>query len=224
MCPKVTYFVSPARLTSLLTYSKTVWESTDALKAFQHTPSCDAFLQALGCENKGESLLSLRWDSGFFLGDGPGSRDDLHGRITLTILNIPYIGIPDRNAWGHAIFAAFGVFMPEGCDDLRGPPVFQWNAYTWVDTVQEEQTTALQTGQGQAACYLFFRWNGNGASPAREEASAKDPAARESWARAVAKAMPPVGSWDQERWDIEVAPCCIYLDDTDEDGDDDAGD
>jgi hypothetical protein len=38
------------------------------------------------------------------------------------------------------------------------------------------------------------------------------------WVKAVAKAMPPVEAWEQERWDIEVAPCCL---DSDDDEDDD---
>ncbi|KAK1762007.1 hypothetical protein QBC33DRAFT_614563 [Phialemonium atrogriseum] len=69
--------------------------------------------------------------------------------------------------------------------------------------------SAAETIRGQAVCYQFFRLNGNGASPEREEASARDPGAHELWAKTVAKAMPPVEAWKQERWDIEEAPCCL---------------
>lgn len=100
--------------------------------------------------------------------------------------------------------------MPKGCEDLRGPPVFQFNAYAWADDHPQERPEAMvDTSRGQAMCYLLFRWNGNGATPEREEASVNEPGAHEWWAKAVAKAMPPVEAWEQERWDIEVAPCCL---------------
>lgn len=193
----------------LLTHSEIVWESADALKDFQHSPLCSEFLQSLGCENENESLLSLQWDSGFSMGENLGQADDLHGRMTLTTFNIPYTGVPDCKAWRRALADAFGGFMPKGCEDLRSPPAFQWKAYAWVDDNHQEQPTAAETSRGQAVCYQFFRWNGNGASPEREEASARDPGAHELWAKTVAKAMPPVEAWKQERWDIEVAPCCL---------------
>jgi hypothetical protein len=93
------------------------------------------------------------------MGENLGQADDLHGRITLTTLNIPYTGVPDRDAWRRALFDAFRGFMPKGCEDLRDPPAFQWNAYAWVDDGQQEQPAAVETGgsRGQAVCLVFFR-------------------------------------------------------------------
>lgn len=56
----------------LLTYIKTVWESADALKYFQHSSSCGEFLRSLGRENEDGSLLSLQYDCGFCLGEDVG--------------------------------------------------------------------------------------------------------------------------------------------------------
>ncbi|KAI0456740.1 hypothetical protein F5B21DRAFT_502037 [Xylaria acuta] len=53
-----------------------------------------------------------------------------------------------------------------------------------------------------------------------EEASAKDPQLHGLWSETVAKAMPPVEAWDQERWDIERAPRdIVFYDDEYEEGD-----
>lgn len=64
-------------------------------------------------------------------------------------------------------------------------------------------------------CYLLFRWNANGANPEREAASVRELGAHEWWAKAVTKAMPSVESWEQERWDIVVAPYSVDVDDDD---------
>ncbi|KAJ2965623.1 hypothetical protein NUW58_g10852 [Xylaria curta] len=60
---------------------------------------------------------------------------------------------------------------------------------------------------GQEVWYQFRFWNGfGGATPEREEASANHPLAGESWAQTVAKVIPPVTSWEQERWDVQLVP------------------
>ncbi|KAI0443518.1 hypothetical protein F4803DRAFT_306163 [Xylaria telfairii] len=190
-----------------------LWESVDALDDFQQSPACTEFLRGLGFEDKSPSqLLSLQWDGGFCLGDELRRGDDLHGRITLTILTIPYTGVADRKSWRRVLLEAFGAFLPMGCSHLRPPPPFRWMAYTWIDNYQQAQPTAVEAGRKQAVCYLFFRWNGNGAGPQLEEASVRAPAAYDLWAATVAKATPPVESWEQERWDIEVAPCHLEPD------------
>ncbi|KAH8164321.1 hypothetical protein CIB48_g3931 [Xylaria polymorpha] len=207
-------------LTLWLTCSETVWESVDALNDFQQSPACSEFIRGLGSEDKSPSqLLSLQWDGGFCLGDELRRGDDLHGRITLTILTIPYTGVADRKSWRRVLLEAFGAFLPMGCAHLHPPPPFRWMAYTWIDNYQQTQPTGVETGRKQAVCYLFFRWNGNGASPQLEEASVGAPGAYELWAATVAKATPPVESWGQERWDIEVAPCHLEPDSGDDEED-----
>ncbi|KAI1426994.1 hypothetical protein F5Y12DRAFT_739436 [Xylaria sp. FL1777] len=192
------------------------WESADALEAFRHSPLCGEFLQSLGRDDDDadESLLSLQYASGFWI---DAVHDELSGRITLNRFKIPFIGAPDRRSWLNTILTAFGSttrfgsprgFMPKGCEDLRGPPAVQYKAFAWVDDGQE-QTTIANTSPNMAICFLFWRWNCQGASTEREEASVKEPGAHELWAETVAKAMPPVETWEQERWDIEIAPCYI---------------
>jgi hypothetical protein len=155
--------------------------------------------------------------------------DELHGRITLNIFTLSYTGTPDRKAWCKAFGRAFswGGFMPRGCDDLRQPPVFRRYAVTWVDDSKPQELTAedplSSPGHQLAVCYFFWRWNGPGAGPEREEASFDEPGSHEHWARAVRKATPPIETWKQERWHIEVAPCCIDPGSEDEDEDEEEG-
>ncbi|KAI0490349.1 hypothetical protein F4859DRAFT_6083 [Xylaria cf. heliscus] len=193
------------------------WESADALNDFQQSSACGEFLRGLGCEDESSSrLLSLQWDGGFCLGDELRRGDDLHGRVTLTILAIPYTGVADRKSWRRALLEAFGAFLPMGCEHLRPPPPFRRMAYTWVDNDQQGQPTAMETDGSKAICYLLFRWNGNGAGPELEEASATAPGAYERWAETVAKVTPHIESWEQERWDIEAAPCHLEPDYSDD--------
>lgn len=190
------------------------------MKDFQQSPLYIEFIRSLGCENRKESLLSLQWDRGFCMGENLRQADDLHGRLTLTTFNIPYTGVLDRMESSRALFAAFNGFFPKGCRDLVTWGPFLWVAYSWVDDGQQEQSTAVETSS-QAMLYHFLCWNGNGANAEREEASVREPGAHESWAKTVAKAMPLIEAWQLERWDIQVAQCCIS---SDEDEDEDEGD
>ncbi|KAI1755070.1 hypothetical protein F4782DRAFT_527799 [Xylaria castorea] len=155
-------------------------------------------LRGLGCEN--ESLLSLQWDSGSSL------EDNLLGRVTLNILTIPYTGVSDRKTWSNAIQNAFQGFMPKGGGKPGTPRIFCWKTSAWVDDGHLEQPTPAEIGPRQAAYYLFYCWVGHMTSAVQEEVSAKDPESHGLWAARVAKAMPPVEAWEQERWDIERAP------------------
>ncbi len=200
---------------------KKVWESAEDLKNFQSSPLCTQLLQELGIDS-GDSpstshFLSLQWDRGFSFGEDLRRDDDLHGRVTLTKLTVPYpadIVVPDHETWKiwrRALFDAFRYFLPKGCEDLRGPPPFRWMAFSWVDV---ENGQSEQPGREAVACVLF-RWNGPKAGPEREEAVARDPEVKESWAKAVANVVPPVASWEQERWDIVVPPLYNYSDEED---------
>lgn len=77
-----------------------------------------------------------------------------------------------------------------------------------ADTVEQARPSAVGGDQEKAAVgYHFFRWNGNDNAPELEDATTKDTKAKESWDRWLAKTMPPVSFWGQERWDVELAPC-----------------
>jgi hypothetical protein len=188
---------------------------------FEASPLCGEFLRGLGCKDDDPLLVSFQWDAGFWFGD------DLYGRVTRTTLVIPYTGLPEREAWGFKIGVSFNGFMPAGCEALRLslPRPFGWQAFAWVDTVKqalalkdmvEQAQPSAVTGRGEqqdvgdqekAVGYHFFRWNGNDASPEREDATTRDPKAKGSWDKTLAKTMPPDSFWEQERWDVKLAPC-----------------
>ncbi|KAL7943680.1 hypothetical protein V8C42DRAFT_99191 [Trichoderma barbatum] len=174
--------------------------------------------------------------------------EKLEGRVTFTALLVPYTGAPDRQKLRSSVIKAFDGFMPADCDDLRPPPppdrnsfpvgfwpglvafLPKWSGWvwTWTDTGDSEwwhpgqQTTAEESGNGQMVLCLLRQWDGYyGATPEREEASANHPLAKESWAQAVAKVMPPVTAWVYERLDIQLAPSYIVVM-TQEDADRDA--
>jgi hypothetical protein len=118
--------------------------------------------------------------------------------------------------------------MPAGCEALSRslPRWFGWQAFAWVDTAKQALALKDMVGQPQQSAvadggekkdlgdqetaigYHFSRWNGNDACPEREDATANDPRAKETWDKTLAKTMPPVSFWMQERWDVELAPCC----------------
>ncbi|KAI2471679.1 hypothetical protein F4781DRAFT_90218 [Annulohypoxylon bovei var. microspora] len=205
-----------------------LWDSAESLTNFQRSPACDAFLQGLpesdaqaplasGALLRGLSLgdapapsrfLSFQWNSGFRF------EEDLRGRVSLTALAMPCAGNPVPEAWRSAVYGALAGFLPDGCEDLRvqwpRARAHFWTAWAWADGDRGLQAAAAGDGSARAVLCEFRRWNGyGGATPEREEAAAKSPRARESWARTVGKVMPPVTAWEQERWDVQLAPCFI---------------
>ncbi|KAI1807188.1 hypothetical protein F4811DRAFT_550143 [Daldinia bambusicola] len=212
-----------------------LWESAEALKAFQSSPACAEFLQSLpekdlpaspasgallwsafpvdaSSSSASARFLSFQWNGGYRF------EEDLQGRVTLTILAIPYTGDPVPESWTTAVYDAFEQLLPEGCEEISAQwpdaRMHFWTAWAWIDSDisqhQEEGEEEVEAGKkksGQALLCEFRRWNGcHGATPELEEALAKSPQARESWAETIAKVMPPVMAWDQERWDIRLAP------------------
>ncbi|KAH6645286.1 hypothetical protein BKA67DRAFT_541519 [Truncatella angustata] len=112
----------PEQAAFIVPRNELVWKSADALKKFQHSSACRELLRGLGYESKSPlQLLSLQWDNGSCLGEEMRRGDDLCGRILLTTLVIPYIGIQDCEVWRRVLFDAFGVFIPKGCEVLHGP-------------------------------------------------------------------------------------------------------
>ncbi|KAI1470385.1 uncharacterized protein F4812DRAFT_417327, partial [Daldinia caldariorum] len=226
-----------------------LWESAEALKNFQSSPACAEFLQGLPEEDVQPSpapgallwsasmddaassssatsarFVSFQWNSGYRF------EEDLQGRVTLTILAIPYTGDPVPEPWASAVHSTFDQFLPEGCEDLSaqwpGARMHFWTAWAWVDggipqqqEGGEEENVAAgkkkkkkKKKSDQAFLCEFRRWNGyHGATPELEEFLAKSPRARQSWAETVAKVMPPVTAWDQERWDVRLMPDYISL-------------
>jgi len=188
---------------------------------FEASLLCGKFLQGLGCKDDDPLLVSFKWHASFWFGD------NLYGRVTRTTLVIPYTCLPEHEAWGREIGVSFNGFMPAGCQALRLslPRPFGWQAFAWVDTVKQAlalkdivkqvQPLAVTGGseqqyvgdQEKAVGYHFFRWNGNDASLEQEDATARDLKAKESWDKALAKTMPLVSFWEQERWGVELAPC-----------------
>ncbi|AEO71772.1 uncharacterized protein THITE_2124605 [Thermothielavioides terrestris NRRL 8126] len=153
----------------------------------------------------------------------------LEGRITVTILEVAYTGGTDHDGgaaeWLKARDRVFGRFVPKSCEDLLAawPPMIMRRWTTWAvvvgpETAADSSSGASQQqadadeagskrGSGRAVWCEFRRWAGYcGATPKREEAAAEDPLTRESWAEAVAEVTPPVTAWQQERWDIRLAP------------------
>ena len=146
---------------------------------FEASLLCGEFLRGLGCKDDDPLLVSLQWYSGFWFGD------DLYGRVTRTTLVIPYIGLPELEAWRHKIRVSLNGFIPAGYEAVRRslPRLFMSQAFAWVDTVKQAlalkdmiaqvQPSAVTRGgeeqdmgdQEKAVGYYFFRWNGNDASP-----------------------------------------------------------
>ncbi|KAI2627952.1 hypothetical protein GGS26DRAFT_126605 [Hypomontagnella submonticulosa] len=210
------------------------WESADSVRDFQASPACAQLLRDLPESDVQVSLASGSLLQGLSLndaGDASSSssvppriltfqwgyrclfEEDLNVRITTTALMIPYTGEPTPKLWWDAVREAFGRFLPKGCEDLvvhyPRPRTYQWTAWASVDS------DVCQLGNRTIFCE-YRRWADyhhvsgfNGATVEREEVVANSPEARESWAQTVAKAMPPVAVWEQERWDIQVATCYI---------------
>lgn len=204
-----------------------MWETAEALEAFEASPASHQLLEDLHCQMSRPPLHQLLKDLKFET--APPSlfaleehycgtfslEQNLHGRITLTILHVRVEDDILANTAQQEVpyrkpsLSGFLPFLPAGCRDLHGPRCHSRLVFTW--STREHQQQRIQPDGTRAArealCYLFFRWNGYHGTPEREEAAAQDAKARKSWADAVAKVMPPVVAWEQERWHIKTAPC-----------------
>lgn len=179
----------------LLTRCSAVWESLEALQLFETSTAYNELFHDLNCEKK--PLFALQPELGFNL------EVYLHGRITLTILHFQ----KDDKSLHTIPFSRFGNFVPADCEDLRGPAVLQRLSCAYSDPLEQPLPHPRTTGPVRGyVYYIFFRWIGGGATPERENASAHNPKARESWANKVLSITPPVKAWEQQRWHIRALP------------------
>lgn len=110
------------------------------------------------------------------------------------------------------------MFVPSGSEFLQVRAML-WSriSVVWFRVLAEDYWVESKFGkleqtqgsdQGRTVFCHFFPWPARlGGTPEHEEASARDPQARESWNRAMARVMPPATAWVQERWDIRDIPC-----------------
>ena len=188
-----------------------MWESAEALNSFRASPSCAAVLQTLGCED--DPLSGLRYEYGFAIGERRMG-DELHGRMIVDVLNVKG---PHKEGLS-CIKTAFEGWVPEGCESLNQRPFYSRHAYAWMDV---DGVTSSRS----VVWYHFFRWNDSDRFTAeREVVAAGERATHESWAARVARIMPPVVSWTQERWDIRFAPCDVPEADSEEEAGNAGGD
>jgi hypothetical protein len=191
-----------------------VWNSVDALIAFQTSPLCSTFLETLDVYRTASAettsapsarLNSLQWDHGFDLDT------ELNGRITLD----KFTGLGTWASWHEGWRNAFVGFVPLGCRDWnRMRPPMNRLCITWLDKQGGEQQGGMDAvhsdkQQGDERVrerWEFLRWNDPSydATREREEESTKQPGAREHWEAAVRRYMPPVQTWQQERWDVDT--------------------
>lgn len=145
----------------------------------------------------------------------------LEGRVTITTLLILYKGVPTFKLWFEAVYNVLDQFMPSGSGNfpVKWPRLLMkfWTSLAWLDTGdtsvnrdigQEGQHAATAGDQGgQAILCEFRKWSTYSDITAEdEEAWAKSPQARESWAWRMAEIMPPITAWKQERWNIRLTP------------------
>ncbi len=144
----------------------------------------------------------------------------VEGRVTLNAFLVPHKGdLSATNPWYKSLRAVLGRFQPRGSEFIeeRISPGWQRFTTTWFWALAEDgwveskfgksEQSQRDTQQGRTIICEFHLWSREwGATPEHEEASATDPQARESWNEAVAKVMPPVTAWVQERWDICDVP------------------
>jgi len=139
---------------------------------------------------------------------------DVEGRVTFNTFVVPHKQDHETtlSAYG-ALRAELCKFQPRGFEFIEGTGL-HWQRYktTWFWTLEEDQWVQSEfgeeTAEGRTVICEFHLWPRKyGATPEHEEAAAADPEARESWNKAVAKIMPPVTAWVQERWNILRLPC-----------------
>ncbi|KAF6794994.1 hypothetical protein CMUS01_15970, partial [Colletotrichum musicola] len=146
---------------------------------------------------------------------------EVEGRVTLTAFMVP--GKVENVAlmWHDHFKGPFETFLPRGSAFMAHASGFRYSwasVWFWLLTedrwvektfgkLQQQQQTQGDESHDRTIFCRFQLWPSKyGATPEHEAASAADPQARESWARAAARVMPPATAWAQERWDIRGVP------------------
>ncbi|KAK4173149.1 hypothetical protein QBC36DRAFT_336371 [Triangularia setosa] len=141
---------------------------------------------------------------------------DVEGRVTLNAFLVPRKTDDDstRSAYD-SLREELCRFQPSGSEFIEGHDLWwETNITTWFWVLAEDNWVQSKFGKLEQAleddsrviCEFHLWPRKYGATPEHEAASAADPQARESWREAVAKVMPPVTSWVQERWDVLEVP------------------
>ncbi|KAH6631491.1 hypothetical protein F5144DRAFT_620575 [Chaetomium tenue] len=152
------------------------------------------------------------------------------GLVTLTTFLVPH-PIDDKYALWQDQLTALNTFCPAGAERLittryfwqKGTHVWYWlvgeDGWVWerfgrpAGEGGDHQGVGGGQGTGRAVFCHFFLWSPRHggveeyeAAVEKEREVATDPLARESWARAVERVMPPATAWVQERWDVREVP------------------
>ncbi|KAK3306282.1 uncharacterized protein B0T15DRAFT_551952 [Chaetomium strumarium] len=209
------------------------WRDLSNLEDFLSSPACAQFLRNLPEEVSDSVKSSSSALGSLTLEDAPPAASrflileeithiphgEVEGRITLNAFLVAGKCVPSTG-WPpyKALREVFGSFQPRGSEFIRGHGArwgARWQQYktTWFWVLAEDGWVESKFGkksepdQDRTVICEFHRWPREwGVTPEHEEASAADPQARESWNEAVAKVMPPVTAWVQERWDIRKVP------------------
>ncbi|KAI1112061.1 hypothetical protein F5Y14DRAFT_423017 [Nemania sp. NC0429] len=212
------------------------WATLDDLNNFQSSAACADFLRSLPEHDDSqvsfESGLAESALGNLTLDDAsPPSRfltlkhvteaitSPVAGRVTLTAFLIPSKVDSIWKMWDEDFEPVFRSFIPRD-SQLRNQFIRTRNGSkpiaVWFGALAEDRWVERKFGkpeqtqdgdQGRTIFCDFHLWSPDyGASPEHEEASATDPQARESWAQAIARVMPPATAWTQERWDIQEVP------------------
>lgn len=206
------------------------------MKKFQSFPACAEFLQNLPEHDNsqvsvesGSALGNLTLNESSSLSSSASSRflifkhvteavtANVEGRVIFTAFVVPRKVDSVFKIWNENFNSVFSSFTPRGYESITWHPSF-WFKFSavWLWVLSEDEWVEKKFGklehtqdddQGRTIICHFHLWPRKfGAAPEKEEASAADPQARESWNRAIAQVMPPATAWDQERWDIQEVP------------------
>lgn len=183
-----------------------LWRTVHDLEAFESSFEYEQLLKCLGLAPI-EKLTALQWTHGF----EPSSA--LEGRVTLTKIELPpeYARKDYGDSEREPMFHELPHHPPRAYKDPRVPAnkPLTWMgasrrvACLWAD--KKGRDPLLSSSGEKMFCYRCFKWDLDG-DRSQEEVFAQDGSTEEQWAKSMEKLMPPVESWVQERWEIEVAP------------------
>ncbi|GJC90777.1 hypothetical protein ColLi_13615 [Colletotrichum liriopes] len=212
------------------------WATLDDVKNFQSSPACAEFLRNLPEYDDSQVFIESRSalrrltleEASVSLPPAPSRfltlkhvteavTSKVEGRVTFTTFLVPRKVDDVGGMWNDHFKSVFGTFIPRGSEFITWHRDFRFKfSAVWFWVLTEDHWVGKRFGkleqtqeddQGRTIFCHFHLWPRRlGATPEREEASAADPQARESWNQAIAQVMPPATAWEQERWDIREVP------------------